>query len=124
MSTLTRKTPVGEYFEGFLSVKDKTDGSTDDPVHFYYRFPNEKEVNQILEIQPIKGLQMDKNSLIIYTSEPRKFSGSDELDLETEPRTRKVKKVLYDFRNSRRQSMRTKGTADKDLYLGKLITLE
>ena len=61
---------------------------------------------------------------MIYTSEPFNFKGSFRLDLETETKTRKVKQVLFDYRNSRKSSMRLKGVADKTLYLGKLITLE
>lgn len=124
MGTLSMHTPRSEYLEGKWFKKDKEDGSTAAGIAFFYRNPNEKEVDQILETQPIKGMQMDKKSNIIYTSAPITFSGSDELELEDQGRKRKVKKIIPDRRNSARTDLRLKGVKNKDLHVGKFITLE
>ena len=124
MSTLLQKTPRSEYLNGILFIKDKITGETQDGIAFNYRNPSNEEVDQIIEQQPIKGLQMDKQSNKIYTSAPLVFKGSYELDLEDQERTKKVKKVLFDHRNSKKTDMRMKDIGNKTLYLGKLITLE
>lgn len=124
MSTLIQKTPRSEYLTGILFIKDKLTGETQDGIEFNYRNPSSKEVDQIIEQQPIKGLQMDKKTNVIYTSAPLVFKGSYELDLEDQDRLKKVKKVLFDHKNSKKTDMRMKNIGDKNLYLGKLITLE
>jgi len=124
MSLLTNKTPTSEYLDGKLFSKNKRTGETGEPVPFKYKNPNQKEVDQVMENQPIKGLQMDKLSNLIYTSHPLTFKGSYDVQLEDEDRTRKVKKVLYDRTNSKRTDMRLVGVKNKELYLGKLLTLE
>ena len=124
MGTLVGKTPVGEYLNGTLRAKDKVDGIESDPIPIKYRFPDTGEVDQILENQPLKGLQMDKYAGIIYSSSPLEFKGSYELVLETERFPRKVKQVLYDHKNSRRNGLRLQNTKDKFRFLGKLITFE
>ena len=124
MSTLIQKTPKSEYLTGILFIKDKLTGDTQDGISFNYRNPSSKEVDQIIEQQPIKGLQMDKKTNVIYTSAPLVFQGSYELDLEDQDRLKKVKKVLFDHKNSKKTDMRMKDIGDKTLYLGKLITLE
>jgi|LGOV01.1.fsa_nt_gb hypothetical protein len=124
MSLLTNKTPTSEYLNGKVFVKDKLTGTTSDPIPFKYKNPNQKEVDQVIENQPIKGLQMDKLSNLIYTSYQSTFKGSYDVQLEDEERTRKVKKVLYDRTNSKRTDMRLVGIKNKELYLGKLLTLE
>lgn len=124
MSTLIQKTPRSEYLEGTLFIKNKLTGETQPGISFKYRNPSGKEVDQIIENQPIKGMQMDKNSKKIYTSAPLVFKGSYEVDLEDEALTKKVKKVLFDHTNSKKTDMRMKDISNKTLYLGKLITLE
>lgn len=124
MGELLGKTPVGEYLDGTNTAIDKVERTEGNPIPFKYRFPNQKEVDQIIENQPLKGLQMDKYSVIIYTSTPLQFRGSYEVLLETEKVKRKVKQVLYDHSNSRRSGLRLSGIANKDLVLGKLITFE
>ena len=125
MGTLSMHTPQGEYLEGKLFKKDKLSGSTADGIPFFYRNPSEKEIDQIIENQPIKGLQMDKKSNIIYTSAPLTFAGSDEILLEDQgKRTRKVKRVIPDRTKSRRTDLRLRGVRNKDIHLGKFITLE
>ena len=124
MGTLPGKIPIGEQLRGTVQPKQKIDGSTSSPIPISYRFPEQDEVNQILENQPIKGLQMDKFSGVFYTSSPVTIRGSYDLLLETEPRSRKTVQVFYDYRNTRRDTMRMKDVGDKDIFLGKLVTFE
>ena len=124
MSTLIRKTPTSEYLNGKLFSKNKLTGELGEPIPFKYKNPNQEVVDQVMENQPIKGLQMDKLSNLIYTSHPSAFKGSYRVQLEDEDQTRKVKKVLYDRKNSKKTDMRLVGIKNKELYLGKLITLE
>lgn len=124
MGTLSMHTPRSEYLEGKWYKKDKETSETSEGVAFLYRNPSDKEVDQVLENQPIKGIQMDKKSNIIYTSTPITFSGSDELELEDQGRKRKVKKVIFDRSKSARTDLRLRGVRNKDIHLGKFITLE
>ena len=121
MSTLVNKTPRSEYLEGKLFIKDKETGATGDPIPFFYR---NYKTDQSIEQQPLKGMQMDKKSNMIYTSAPLVFKGSYEVELEDQSNIRKIKKVNYDRKNSKKTDMRLRGVKDKTLYLGKIIILE
>ena len=121
MSTLIRKTPFSEYLEGFLFKVDKETGDFGEGIRFMYRNYLDDEN---AEVQLIKGMQVDKVSNKIYTSDPISFDGGDEVDLEDQEFKRKVKLQRFDQKKSKRNDLRLKGVKDKHLFVGKIITLE
>lgn len=119
------RVPKHEYLEGTLikAVLNDEIGrrvpDRENPLTFFYRYDEER----IDEIEATKGLKINKNMAVIFSSEDITFTPEDITILEGETKERSLVTTLPG-KEKRRDALAMVGTNNQNDYVGKTIVLE